>query len=67
MLNKRIVIFIFLIILCLWIIISEILSWNEKHPEADNFTKTSIKINGRTAFICAIIGLIILIYLIFSI
>lgn len=64
--NSKIIIYLIFSILCICIIVSEISSFNEKHPDADDFTKSSIKINGRVALISAVVGLVILIYLIFK-
>ena len=62
--NKEIGIYILLIFLCLWVIFSEFNS-SEEDSKYDDFTKKSMKINGRFAFYSAIIGLITLVYLIY--
>lgn len=66
MVNQKIIIYIILTLICFWIIISEIKSFNKEYSKANEFTKSSIKINGRYALFYAIIGLIALFYLIYK-
>jgi|TARA_B110000914_G_C15167850_1_gene311417 Na+-driven multidrug efflux pump len=60
--NKKIIIFILLITILLWIIISEIKSFNKEYPE----TEKNTKIHGRNALYNAIIGLLIVFYFIYN-
>lgn len=64
--ESKLIVFVVLIVFCVWIIISEIITFNKEYPKADDFTKSSIKIYGRFSLWGAIIALISLLYLFFK-
>ena len=61
MINKKIFIFVLFLAICLWIMISEIKSYNKEYTEDEKNTK----IHSRSALFYAIVGVIAFLYLIF--